>query len=358
MSTEVINRPWLRAFTKLTALATLFLVFMGGQVKSHDAGLAVPDWPTTYHYNMFLFPVEQWVGGIFHEHVHRLVASGVGLLTLIMAFWIVIVDTRRWVKNLALVALVAVIVQGVLGGLTVLYMLPAPISIAHGVLAQSFLVMTMVLAYAYSKERNRRVAGQSPIVPSQLATVVFVFIGLLYAQLVLGAIVRHTESALAIPDFPTTAGQWLPIIDTERLQWVNEWRLEQSLSGTELPPVTLTQALFHLFHRYGAAAVVLLGCIMIVQTVRRRRELPGAVKRNVAALAVLVAIQITLGIFTVWSGELPIIATFHVVTGAALLALATLLALRVSPVTPLVQPAPIRQTQPVPHVGNAIEVFQ
>jgi cytochrome c oxidase assembly protein subunit 15 len=267
-------------------------------------------------------------------------------------------EPRRWVKNLALVALVAVIVQGILGGLTVIYMLPDPISIGHGVLAQSFLVMTIVLAYAYSKERARRVAGQSRTVPTGLTTVVFVFIGLLFAQLLLGAIVRHTDSALAIPDFPTTAGQWLPIIDTARLEWINEWRLEQSLSGVELPAVTLTQALFHLFHRYGAVAVLLLGLIMVIRTIQRRAELPAAVKRNVAALIVLLGVQITLGAFTVWSGELPIIATFHVVTGAALLALATLLALRVTPVEPALRHAPIPEAETPPRIHNTLEVAQ
>jgi heme a synthase len=336
MNDSVPQRPWLRRFTKLLAISTLFLVFLGGQVKSHDAGLAVPDWPTSFHYNMFLFPVEQWVGGVFHEHVHRLVASGVGLLTLVMTFWVAAVEPRRWVKNLAFIALAAVVFQGLLGGLTVLYLLPTPVSVSHGILAQTFLVMTIVIAYAYSKEWARRRSSEPRAVPRTMATAALVFVGLLYLQLVLGAVVRHTHSALAIPDFPATAGGWAPWVTAERLDAVNQWRLERSLEGHDLPPVTMTQAVLHLLHRYGALAVLIMAAAMTVRAVRARNVLPGTVRRTVAALAVLVLVQITLGAFTVWSQVTPIIATFHVVTGAALLGLAALLALRVLPVRPSV----------------------
>lgn len=332
MNVQSIERPWLRRYTKLTALATLVLVFLGGQVKSHDAGLAVPDWPTTFQYNMFLFPMEQWVGGIFHEHVHRLVASGVGFLTLVMAVWIGIVERRRWVRNLAFVALVAVIVQGILGGITVLYLLPTAVSAGHGVLAQTFLVIMIVIAYAYSKERQRRLLAPRPM-PRRMETIALVMVGLIYAQLLLGALVRHTDSALAIPDFPQTGGQWAPVVDVQRLAWINEWRMEQSLAGADLPPVSLTQAMLHLFHRYGAAAVFMIALVLTGASMAYRRAVPGALLRNVALLDLLVLVQIALGAFTVWSMEMALIATFHVVTGAALLAVATLLALRVTPVT-------------------------
>ena len=92
MFTRTQNNPWLKRFAAFTALSTLGLIVIGGLVTSHGAGMAVPDWPTTYGYNMFLFPISQWVGGIFYEHTHRLVASGVGLLTTILAVWL-------WVKE-------------------------------------------------------------------------------------------------------------------------------------------------------------------------------------------------------------------------------------------------------------------
>src|SRR4051794_9133744 len=79
---------WLHRFAWLTLVATLLLICSGGMVTSKGVGLAVPDWPTTFGYNMFLFPVSKWVGGIFFEHTHRLIASTVGLLTIILAIWI------------------------------------------------------------------------------------------------------------------------------------------------------------------------------------------------------------------------------------------------------------------------------
>src|SRR5690606_38848604 len=233
-------------------------------------------------------------------------------------------------------------------------LLPDPISIGHGVLAQTFLVMTIVIAYAYSKERARRSERGTRPAPRAIATVALIFIGLIYTQLVLGAIVRHTDSALAIPDFPKTGGQWLPVINLERLDWINQWRLEQSLSGAELPPVSLTQAMLHLFHRYGAVAVFGFALALTAGAIASHRELAGALKRNIAVLDILVVCQIALGIFTVWSMELAIIATLHVVTGAALLAMATLLALRVSPVTLTDEPAPL--AQPLSSVNETLEV--
>src|SRR5436309_3580797 len=107
MSASTYN-PWLNRFTILTAIATLALIRIGGLVTSHEAGMAVPDWPNSYGYNMFLFPVSKWMGGIFYEHSHRLAASVVGLLTTILCLWLWVRETRsrqRWV-GIALVAAV------------------------------------------------------------------------------------------------------------------------------------------------------------------------------------------------------------------------------------------------------------
>src|SRR5712671_6558538 len=116
------NNPWLHRFAILMAAATLSLVCIGGLVTSHGAGMAVPDWPTTFGYNMFFFPISKWVGGIFYEHTHRLVASAVGFLTIILAVWLWIKEERRWLRWLGVLALAAVIVQGILGGLGVTWM--------------------------------------------------------------------------------------------------------------------------------------------------------------------------------------------------------------------------------------------
>src|ERR1022692_3759764 len=97
----------LHRFAVLTAIATLGLVGIGGLVTSHDAGMAVPDWPNTYGYNMFFFPVSQWVGGIFYEHTHRLLAAGVGLMTTILALWLYGRSARSFMRwaGMALLAL-------------------------------------------------------------------------------------------------------------------------------------------------------------------------------------------------------------------------------------------------------------
>src|SRR5438067_3798851 len=121
----------LHRFTKLVVASTVLLLLAGSLVTSTGSGLSVPDWPTTYGWNMFTFPPSKWVGGILYEHGHRLIASTVGFLTIVLAAWLWIADRRRWMKRLGLAALGAVILQGVLGGLTVLFFLPTTISSAH-----------------------------------------------------------------------------------------------------------------------------------------------------------------------------------------------------------------------------------
>ena len=115
---------------------------MGGLVKSHESGLSVPDWPNTYGEFMFSFPYSKWVGGIFYEHLHRLFASFVGFLILILSFWVWKVESRIWLKKLGFAALFTVVLQGLLGGLTVIFLLPTLISMAHGILAQTFFCIT------------------------------------------------------------------------------------------------------------------------------------------------------------------------------------------------------------------------
>src|SRR5262245_61136072 len=122
-------------FTLLVAASTAVLIFAGGLVTSTGSGLSVPDWPNSYGWFMFTFPFENMVGGIFYEHSHRLIASTVGFLILVLALTLWRVEPRRWVRRLGFIALGAVITQGVLGGLTVLFYLPDPISIAHAHLA-------------------------------------------------------------------------------------------------------------------------------------------------------------------------------------------------------------------------------
>src|SRR3954470_7309171 len=144
------SNRFLHRFACFTAAATLLLICSGGMVTSKGVGLAVPDWPTTFGYNMFFFPVSKWVGGIFFEHTHRLIASLIGFLTIILAVWIWRTDQRRWLRTLGWAALGAVILQGVLGGLRVT-MLKDEIGIFHACLAQAFLGMLILITLGPSR---------------------------------------------------------------------------------------------------------------------------------------------------------------------------------------------------------------
>lgn len=328
------EQPWLRRFSKLVCLATLLLIFFGGQVKSHEAGLAVPDWPLTYGQNPITYPISDWTGGIFHEHFHRLFAGVVASMTVLLAIWLQVREPRRWVRILGWLAVGAVLFQALLGGLTVIFHLPTAVSSSHAILAQTFFVITCILAYALSREAGQTAAAVSPrqrvgALPVFRATVVL--IGLIYVQLFLGALMRHTNAGLAIPDFPTTAGRIVPAFNDETLAWVNDWRFDHAYyRGVDLPPVTLGQMVIHFSHRLGAIAVTAGMLIVLVRAWRRRAE-DARVARTALVLCGIVLVQFTLGMFTVWTVKLPLLTSIHVMTGAALLGVAVLLAMRVCP---------------------------
>lgn len=177
---------WLHRFSILLAVCTLLLVVAGASVTSNDAGLSVPDWPLSYGKVM-----PEMRGGVFYEHGHRMIASTVGFLTIILAVWLWRVENRRWLKRLGVVALFVVCVQGVLGGLTVLFMLPRPVSISHACLAQLFFSTTVAIALFTSPEWKR---GAEPVVDSgtpSLRTLGIVAPVTVLAQLALGAAYRH-----------------------------------------------------------------------------------------------------------------------------------------------------------------------
>src|SRR5262245_26623401 len=140
----------LPVFAAFVAVCTAVLIFAGGLVTSTGSGLSVPDWPNTYGWFMWTFPMSKMVGGIFYEHTHRLIASTVGFLIVVLAIWLARVEPRRWVRVLGYLALAAVVTQGILGGITVLWYLPAPISIAHASLAQVVFCLTATIALATS----------------------------------------------------------------------------------------------------------------------------------------------------------------------------------------------------------------
>jgi len=307
------STTWLNRFAWLTCIATLLLICSGGMVTSKGVGLAVPDWPTTFGYNMFLFPVSKWVGGILFEHTHRLMGSIVGFLTIILAMWLWLSENRQWVRNLGVIALGGVIVQGVLGGLRVT-MMKDEIGIFHACMAQAFLGLLVVIALVttnfWRTLENRPVDIQNFASTKTLAVAITIAI---YVQLGLGATMRHQHRDLAILDFPTANGAWIPDTSATTLAKINAWRDGQGLSA-----VTAFQIWLQIVHRFLA---LVIATAIIAFCLRVLGEAPGfiALKRLSIFWVAGLACQIALGAWTIWSNKAADIATAHVALGAVML---------------------------------------
>ena len=356
-----LSSPWLRRFAFGTALVTLALIAVGGLVTSHEAGMAVPDWPNTYGYNMFLFPISKWMGGILYEHSHRLVASLVGLLTTVMAGWLWVRETRkgaRWIGVVAIVAVIllmgvrklpvfialaglapvaigfslyrlrrqedtglrwwgmiafaAVILQGVLGGLRVV-LFKDEIGIFHAALAQLFFVLICLIAlFATDWWRN---LAPAPAAPSPLSRVFLATTLLIFVQLVLGATMRHQHAGLAIPDFPLAYGKLWPAMDNQAILAYNQQRVEIVAAN----PITAFQISLQMVHRLLALAIV-VGVGFCAWTSRRSLGWRNPVSKLALLWMGLVLAQGVLGAATIWSNKAADVATGHVVIGALCLA--------------------------------------
>jgi len=190
---------WPHWLAVVTAAATVLLIGAGGVVTNTGSALAVPDWPTTFGQNMFLFPWSRMVGGVLYEHSHRLIGSAVGLLTVILAIGLWLTESRRWVRRLAAVAVFAVILQGVLGGLRVV-LVEHGLAIIHGCVAQAFFALMISLAVITSSAWMA--ARPSAPVPTPAADVrrlrplALLTAPLVYLQLVFGALLTHTGTRL------------------------------------------------------------------------------------------------------------------------------------------------------------------
>src|SRR5436190_18172364 len=194
-------------FAALVAASTAVLIFAGGLVTSTGSGLSVPDWPNTYGWFMWTLPLSKMVGGIFYEHLHRLYASTVGFPIVVLAIWLAHAEPRGWVRRLGYIALAAVVMQGVLGGITVLWYLPDAISIAHASLAQIVFCLTTTIALVTSRGwKSGYVESRTPNPESRrdisLERIALITTAAIYVQIVIGATMRHTGAGLAIPDFP------------------------------------------------------------------------------------------------------------------------------------------------------------
>jgi len=282
-------------------------------VTSKNVGLAVPDWPTTFGYNMFLFPVSKWVGGILFEHTHRLMGSLVGFLTIILAVWLWLSEDRRWVRNLGVIALGGVIVQGILGGLRVT-MMKDEIGIFHACIAQAFLGLLVVIALVTTRFwralPNEQFDFQKFAPIKSLAIAITIAI---YVQLGLGATMRHQHRDLAILDFPTANGTWIPDTSATALAKINAQRDARGLSD-----VTAFQIWLQMAHR-SLALIIAIGVIAFCLRVWRYAPRLAALKRLSILWVALVVCQIALGAWTIWSNKAADVATAHVALGAIML---------------------------------------
>lgn len=288
---------WLRRFTKLVAVSTLFLIFAGAMVTSTDSGLAVPDWPNTYGWFMFSFPLSKMVGGIFYEHGHRLIASTVGFLCIIQAFWLHFREPKKFVRRLGWISLAAVIVQGILGGITVRLLLPKSVSISHAALAEVFFCINVAIAFFTSRwyeSLSKMEKGDAPVRMAWGLT------ALVFLQIFAGAVMRHLGAGLAIPDFPLSFGRLVP-----------------DFVSTEIVSAYV--------HRVGGFIVATAVVAMAVRLLRYERNHP--LRGLAQLLLVAVSAQILLGGYVIWSGKQPHITSMHVVLGASILALSLVLTL-------------------------------
>jgi len=370
------SNPWLHRYAVFTALATLALIGIGGLVTSRGVGMAVPDWPNSFGYNMFLFPPSKWVGGIFYEHTHRLVASVVGLLVVGLTRWlggwrsrlpmaliglleviaglvllrlgpdwngaghflsgiggVVLLVAAIWARNepaqrplpqLGWLAFGAVQLQGLLGGLRVV-LSTDEIGFLHALLAQLFFVLVCVIALFTSAWWQRK--GQRSEVRDQrsdgralggLRWLVGGTTLLILAQLVLGAAMRHQHAGLAIPDFPLAYGKIWPETHKAAVERYNRDRMEI----TAVKPITASQIQLQMAHRLVAIAILAaVGIVLWRNRGKRYLNRLGLVWFG------LIAAQALLGAATIWSDKAADVATAHVLLGALSLAVGAILSI-------------------------------
>lgn len=279
---------WSHGLSMLLAAGTLMLLAAGALVTSTGSSLAVPDWPLAYGE---LFP--PMVGGILYEHGHRLVAATVGLVTLMLAGWLAWAEERRWVKWMGLGAVVLVVFQGVLGGLTVIYLLPEPISISHAVTAQLFFLLVVIITQVTHPGWAVWKTGLRDSAPRAVRLWGTVALTLIVLELMAGATMRHNSAGLAIPDWPLAYGGLLP-------------------------PLTSFPLIIHFVHRILALLVLVAVGGTLWVTLRGHRGVSLLV-RPAAAMGVLLVIQGLLGGGAILTRLSVLFTTLHVVNGALLL---------------------------------------
>lgn len=289
----------------LTASATFLLLLVGGVVHATDSGLACPDWPQCF--GSFFPPM---VGKVFFEHGHRLFATGVGILTILQL--VLVYRSRRAghpARGLAVAALFLVVFQGVLGGMTVKMKLPDAVSTAHLATSMAFFSLLILLAF------RTRPATQDVALSTGLRRAIGAAAILVYVQIVLGALVRHTDAGLACTTLPLCGG--------------SDWPL-----------------LIHGAHRIGA--LVTAGAVIAASLVALTAADANRTVRRLALVAPgLVVVQIALGVMSVLSALEVVTVTAHLGAGALLLATLVSMYLGARGVDELAVPATVRDDLPI-----------
>ena len=303
-------RPALFLFAVFTAITTFLLIGLGGLVTSHEAGMSVPDWPTSYGYNMFALPIKFWRGGALYEHTHRLWASGVGFLTTVLAIWIWLKDSRKWMHWLGVAAFVLVVAQGILGGLRVRLHLDW-LGVPHGAVAQAFLVLMCSLALFTSRWWHQSALVKQIAVPRGLRSHFLWVTVLIFIQLLIAATMRHQHAGLAIPDFPLAYKKIWPDTSAAAVASYNEHRVE--MNGEN--PITAFQVNLQMIHRL-VAYTIFLGVAAAAMLARKKLGGGDGLTKLAFVWLGLLTLQIILGAATIWTNKAADIATLHVMVGA------------------------------------------
>jgi heme a synthase len=311
-----IRYRWpLHRFACFCAGSVLFLICIGGLVTSHEAGMSVPDWPNTYGYNMFFFPWQDWVGGIFFEHSHRLVAFGVSTLAAILAVALCFQE-RIWLRWMGIVVPVFFALEATIGGLRVV-LSEDQLGILHGCLAQALFVAVSLIALFTSRWW---IEARPAVVPHRWSGRVLAICALIFAQLMIGATMRHEHAGLSITDFPLAYGQVWPNTDPASVAAYNQLRLEHNQVATSALYINMQMA-----HRTGAVLIT----VAILAAAAAAWLTPGTapiLRRWSAVWVALVFTQFALGAFTIWTDKAADVATTHVAVGALTLVTGALLA--------------------------------
>jgi len=297
-SPSPVYHPALAWFAALGSAWVFVLVMLGAFTTTIGAGMAFADWPLS---NGSLNP-HGWLSNIamFAEHSHRLSATTMGIITIIMAIWIARVETRSWVRKLGWAAIVIVVLQGVLGGLRVLLNNWNPeaaemsvgqlLRIPHGILAQIYVVVLFSISAALSKTWTQA-SPRALVASARVRTWGIGCVSLVLVQLVIAATMRHFSAGLAIPTFPLTP------------------------EGTLLPTAWNFRIAIHFAHR--AMALVLTGALVgFAWVVWRERPASTFLKNLAAAMLCCLALQIVLGVSIIWTLRDPYFTTAHVLVGA------------------------------------------